>query len=161
MLSDKDRVILRAYDQQILIPEVGIGSLRARLLGGLEQVLDRGESEHTMPMITTLYLNREIDYEALGSVRYGEHHKWSPSINLLGRIRNVFIREGINTYGKLYLQYRDWLGGSVPNKDSPKKFLKHYSGLGDESVKLLITHLESIGFPFGTVASIKESEENK
>ncbi len=132
--------IVASYDRNVLVPAVGKGALRERLLGGLEKEIRRVYPTYDNP--TDDLLDRNIDYEAIFDI------ETKANKHVTARLRRAFKRKGIRTYGDLLEYARATVGDkAIGGRRRPLSI----RGVGFVAEECLYAHLQRIGIMlFGT-----------
>lgn len=135
-------VIRTLYDQRVLTPKLGEGSLKRDLLDGLEGVLREVESSKDIPKsaMDNQILDQKIDYEAIQKLALETYTRYST--NRVTRLNHIFT--GIETYGDLVNYTRDQeRKGKLKNMNGVR--VLNIRNMGPQTSRLLYTHLNSLG----------------
>ena len=134
-------IIIRRYENEVLDPEIGEGMLKQRLINGLEEILS-GISDGALLTRLKLeeksFLDKPIDYH---SITESARIKITQPTHTAKRIQNSFLKSGISNYGDLLRKFK-----SSKSTDLYTFLYNSQTNLGKVSVRILLDHLESIGF---------------
>ncbi|MBS3073248.1 hypothetical protein J4465_00400 [Candidatus Pacearchaeota archaeon] len=135
--------ILDVYNKEILSKELGEGTLKKRLLNGLERVLVGVEIPKKAVMKKPfIYSDESIDFKSIREIS---------SKNISQRLKYALRTKGIATYRDLARVYlNEELSSSDYGKEGYAYFLSRMRYIGLKSRIALFTHLDKVGFDYST-----------
>jgi len=134
------------YDQRVLTPRFGEGSLKKDLLDGLEGVLKDVDVAKDIPKsaIENQILDRKIDYGAIKNLALRLYHGAKYSTNTTTRLMHLFFGEKIETYRDLVNYAKDQhRKGKLKNMNGVR--VLKIRNMGPRVSTLLYIHLNSLG----------------
>lgn len=134
-MDDYKQRVLDLYDQRVLTPELGEGSLKRKLLSELEIILDNAAPSKNLKIWS---LNKNIDYAALRKLAEQMGHR-----HIDTRIAHALEAKGIRTYSDLFIQYEAKKADGY--RYDLATYLKGMKNFGSRSANVLLRHFELLG----------------